>query len=259
MQTKISADEAHSLRKTHGDALFKAAQTGPSSWNATTRSARFVMSTQGVDLMGDIVVTAGISTAQFERNPIAPLNHDSASWPIGRWANLNKVLTASPPRLEGDLVLAEAGGPIPEIDQAAWALSKGLMRASSIGFMPDWNAIEWVMDGDRWTGGLRFNQSTLLEASLVGVPANPDALAKGSAASPENELIAHVLATWSRSPEGRVMRRAEFDRIYQIGKRVKNGNFVGTRERIEALERVARNKRLAKQRAREIEMARLRG
>src|SRR5438067_2283930 len=98
MNRKISADEAHALRKTQlrGDALYKAAQTAPTTWNATTRSARFVMSTQRVDLMGDIVVTSGISTAQFERNPIAQLNHDSGSWPIGRWANLSKVLTASP-------------------------------------------------------------------------------------------------------------------------------------------------------------------
>src|SRR5947207_10691716 len=108
MQTRISADEAHALRKTQlrGDALYKAAQTAPTTWNAATRSARFVMSSQREDLMGDIVVTSGIRTAPFERNPIAQLNHDSASWPIGRWANLTKVLTASPPRLEGDLILA---------------------------------------------------------------------------------------------------------------------------------------------------------
>src|SRR5437764_12951891 len=108
---KISADEAHNLRKSQlkGDALHKAAQTAPSTWNAATRSARFVMSTQGVDRMGDIVVTQGLDTKQFERNPIALLSHDSSSWPIGRWANLAKVLHGSPPRLEGDLVLHEAG------------------------------------------------------------------------------------------------------------------------------------------------------
>jgi len=181
MRTKISADEALALRRTHlrGDTLHKAAQGAPSTWNATSRSARFVMSTQSVDRMGDIVVTGGIDTQEFLRNPVALLAHNSAGWPIGQWASFAKVLNRAPPRLEGDLILHEAGGPIPEVDQAAWLLERGHIRASSIGFVPDWNAIERVMDDDgSWSGGLRFNQSILVEASLVAVPANADALVK---------------------------------------------------------------------------------
>src|SRR5829696_5705048 len=142
MTTKlISADEAHSLRGDHlrpgpdgKDTILKvAAGTTPSSWDSAKRSARFVMTSQAKDRYGDIVVTAGLDTTQFDKNPVAFVNHKSGSWPIGMWKNIEKMLRGRPARMEGDLAVHEAGGPVPEIDQAAWMIEKGYMRASSIG------------------------------------------------------------------------------------------------------------------------------
>src|SRR6266404_4251693 len=186
---RISADEAHHLRRDNlrsgadgRERMFKSIEGPPSSWDSTRRSARFVMTSQARDRAGDAVVTAGIDTTAFERNPSAFLNHDSTGWPIGRWENLQKKPYANPPRMEGDLVLLESGGPVALIDQAAWMLSRGAIRGASIGFIPDWNAIEKLLESDgSWTGGLQFNQSELLEVSLVNVPANADALAKALA------------------------------------------------------------------------------
>ena len=45
---------------------------------------------------------------------------------------------------------------------------------------------------------------------------------------------------------------------YEVGKRIKNGQFVVNRDRVEALERAAKAKRLADQRAREIAIRRAR-
>jgi hypothetical protein len=195
---RISADEARHLRSAdmRGDRLVKLAST-PTTWNANKRSARFVMTSAMADRMGDIVSTDGLSVAEFMRNPQAFLNHKSSSWSIGQWTNIVKHLRAMPPRMEGDLILHEASGPVPEIDQAAWMIERGYMKACSIGFLPDWSAIEKVLteSGD-WTGGLRFNRAELLECSLCGIPANPQALAKGL--NPQDKGF----AAWLNTPEG---------------------------------------------------------
>jgi hypothetical protein len=178
---RISPDEARSIRRADmlGDRLVKLAST-PTSWNASNRSARFTMTSQTVDRAGDIVVTNGVDTTEFLKSPMAFLNHASASWPIGLWTNVVKHLRAQVPRMEGDLVLHEASGPIPEVDQAAWMIERGYMKACSIGFLPDWSACERVLNASgAWSGGLIFHKTELLECSLCGVPANPQALAKG--------------------------------------------------------------------------------
>jgi phage head maturation protease len=180
---RISADEARSLRKGElrdDGRLLKVASTAASTWDAGTRSARFVMTSETPDRLGDIIRMDGVDIAQFMRNPVAFFSHDSASWPIGKWANLQRYSHAAVPRLEGDLQLAPGGGPIATIDEAAWAIANGLTRACSIGFLPDWSAASKVINsaGD-WEGGIQFNKVELLECSLVGIPANPSALAKG--------------------------------------------------------------------------------
>jgi hypothetical protein len=212
---RISPDEARHLRSAAmlGDRLVKLAST-PTSWDASKRSACFVMTSQTPDRMGDIVVTAGVDTTEFMRNPQAFLNHNSASWPIGQWTNVVKHLRAQTPRMEGDLVLHEGSGPIAQIDEAAWMIERGYMKACSIGFLPDWSACERVLNADgMWDGGLIFHKAELLECSLCGIPANPAALAKGLGKSQDKGF-----ETWLRTPEGeravrRRMRQIELARI----------------------------------------------
>ena len=183
---RISPDEARSLRSAERDGrLVKVASTAPASWNPGTRSARFVMTAQSPDRMLDVVVTAGLDTTSFQKNPGAYFAHDSSNFPIGQWQDLQKYLHAAPPRMEGTLQLGPAGGPIPEIDQAAWSLQHGLLRAASIGFLPNWDAVEKILDKGDWLGGLLFHETELLECSLVGIPASRESLAKGLGGQPQ--------------------------------------------------------------------------
>jgi hypothetical protein len=163
-----------------GGRLLKVASTAPSTWNAGQRSARFVMTSEATDRYGDVVKMDGMDTTEFMKNPIAFFAHNSGSWPIGKWQGLQKYLHAAPPRMEGTLQLGPSGGPIEEVDQAAWSLEHGMLRAASVGFLPDWSQTERALDAaGRWNGGLVFHATELIECSLVGVPANPGALAKG--------------------------------------------------------------------------------
>lgn len=295
--TKISADEAHAARKDHlkdgadGRARLTKLAAAPPTWDAEKRSARFIMTAQVKDRYGDIVVTAGLDTAEFEKNPQAFFNHKSGSWPIGLWADVKKV-RSQPPRMEGDLVLHPAGGPIPEIDQAAWLIERGGLRASSIGFLPDFNHVEKVIEDDgSWMGGLMFHKGELIEASLVGIPANTQALAKSIE---ENigfarEVLDYTLDNWALGPDGKVIERKLFEDLYRlVGKAANPEDIVGqtekllaamtdtdqlaflernliargrlsiSRERNEAIERAARQERLRRKRERDLEVIRAR-
>lgn len=230
MPTKrISADEAHSLRKDQmrqgadGSELLMKAARSPSTWDSASRSARFVMSSQSVDRMGDVVVTAGLDTGEFEQNPVALMSHRSDTWPIGEWKNVEKMLRGRPPRMEGDLSFLKAGGPNPEVDTAAWYAENGFIRGASIGFIPDFEQMEMLMAEDgSWTGGLQFNAAKVIECSLCAIPANQDALAKmlNGDRGLAKEWIEDVLDNWARSPEGVLVPRAEFETAYQVLKTV---------------------------------------
>lgn len=285
---RISADEAHAARKQHlrmgsdGSELLLKAANAPTSWNSSNRSVRMVMTKQIKDHYGDIVVTAGVNTDVFDTNPKAYFNHRSGDWPIGNWANVEKVLRGRPPRMEGDLVLLPANGPVPQVDMAAWMVEHGGLQGCSIGFLPKWDSVEKVVEEDgSWNGGLQFNESTLMEASLCGLPANPDCLAKSLSA---DILIAHealefALDTWARSPDGKLIAREEFDKTYRLVKLVgsdagvinelldhmadqevlalcekrivASGKVIVEQSRVEAIERAAKQKRLDEKRLRE--------
>jgi hypothetical protein len=291
---RIHADEARSIRKDFlqtgrdGREMLVKLARAPSSWDAAERSARFVMTSQSVDRYGDVVVTAGLDTTEFEKNPVAFLSHRSGEFSIGQWDNLKKV-RSQPPRLEGDLVLHEAAGPIKEIDQAAWMLERGYMRAASIGFLPDFNEIEKVLDdGGNWTGGLQFNKAELIECSLCGVPANRDTLAKSleGGANFARAIIDDVLDHWARGSDGEPVERAAFEGLYRIVAKSEQpsvdvekflaemneddalkicerylgtkGRLSITRERNDAIDRAARQNRLAEKRKRDLEIIRAR-
>lgn len=221
---KMSADEAQAKRRDHlanvggKDLGIVKAAKAPSSWNDTARSARFTMSTASVDRYGDIVVTAGIDTSEFEKNPVGLLFHSSRSWPVGTWSDLTKELNRRPPRLEGTLEMLPEGGPVKEVDEAAWMIANGGIRACSIGFQPNWDEVEGIVDDEGFWTGLKFNASTLLECSVCSVPANAQALIKQADGDPRiaRELLEDVLDNWVRSPEGLLLERADFERAYRV-------------------------------------------
>lgn len=224
---KVSADEVQAKRQEFmGDngSLVKATpmleiQTKGSSWNNDERSAIFTMSAEAPDRMGDIVVQDGLSLDNFSKNPQALLFHNSRSWPIGSWKDVNKNLTGRPKRTEGKMVIL-AEGVDPDADRAARHIAAGTMRSVSIGFRANWDAVEAIRDADnRWLG-YRFLETELLECSLVPIPAMQLALMKEvtpSVLSVEHrELIEMTLDTFARDPVTKqLMRRDELESLHK--------------------------------------------
>lgn len=220
----VSADEAQSkagdrvYKTDKGLAVMKAAKA-PASWDEESRSARFVMTSQAVDRYGDIVVTNGLDTAEFERNPVGILFHNSRTWPVANWANLEKMVRTRPARMEGDFVLLPSGGPIKEIEETEWMLANGGIRACSIGFVPDWDEIEFILDEEeKWTGGILFAKSELVECSICAVPANAGALVKSADGDMRlaKEMIEDILDNWAKTPEGLLLPRSDFEAQYRV-------------------------------------------
>lgn len=219
MPKKISVDEIMSKRKDlqSGTASIVKAFKAPSSWNSEARTANFVMNAQAVDRYGDIVVTAGIDTTEFEKNPVALLFHNSRTWPVGTWSDLQKVLSGRPPRLEGKLNLLPEGGPVPEVDQCAWMIANGGIRGNSIGFIPDWDNYELILNEDeQWVGGIKFLKSVLIESSICAIPASPQSLIKNAESlSIAREFIEDILDNYTRTPEGLILPRSEYEAAHK--------------------------------------------
>lgn len=127
----------------------------------------FVLSTEDRDRDGDIVRQNGIRLTEFRKNPIALYQHDSRQ-PIGIWKNI---------RIEGNKLMADlklaAKGTSDFIDTLHKLVEQRILRAVSIGFQV--KELE-PLDKDNPWDGFDLKKTNLLEASLVSVPANQNAL-----------------------------------------------------------------------------------
>ena len=129
----------------------------------------YIMSTDAVDRMGDIIEQGGWSLKEFRQNPIALFGHNHDQ-PIGRWENVRVVEG----KLRGILKLADPGTS-PLIDTLHKLIQQRILKAVSVGFYP--TDAEPITDKEgKPTGGYRFLKNTLVECSLVSVPANQEAL-----------------------------------------------------------------------------------
>lgn len=214
----VSIDEFLNSRKgfvKSGDILMKAARQSPSSWNAESRTVRFVMSAEIEDRDKDIVHQAGLKLDEFLKNPIAFWAHMSRDFPVGKWSDLTQQLAGRPKRTEGVLNVVQEGGE-PLADRLAFHLDQGTIRACSIGFIPKLvKRREQAQEADEWKWpGYDILEADLVECSPCGVPANPAALAKAAAAGDVHarEMIEDVLDNWAKHPEtGLLIPRSEFE------------------------------------------------
>lgn len=228
---RVSADEAQSKRKeflkdtASGMAMLKGFKAPP-SWDKENRSARFIMTSEAVDRYADIVVQAGLDIENFLKNPTALMFHNSRDWPIGNWSDVTKILSGRPKRTEGNLNFLPEGVD-EDADRAARHVAAGSIRTVSIGFIPDWDEVDFILDDDEdWTGGFRFNKSELIECSLVPIPANPQAVVKDAAGDFKlaRDMIEDILDTYAKTPEGMLISLDEY--------RAKHMDLVGNRTSI---------------------------
>jgi len=132
--------------------------------NDTSLSCFGTLTAEKPDRMGEIVVASGGDFKNFLGNPMALLNHDPDQI-IGKWSGI---------MVRDKEVVGTLNFPEPGISQRAdevrGLVKAGIISAISIGFIPlAWEPI-------KGSGALKFTRWELLEASLVAVPALPQAL-----------------------------------------------------------------------------------
>lgn len=139
----------------------------------------FVLSDATVDRYGDTIDPHGWDLGDFRNNPIALFGHDGM-FPVGKWANIR----VENDQLVADLIPAQKGTSA-RIDEIVSLVEQDILRTTSVGFKP-------IKAEPREGGGINYKSQILLEASIVGVPANPAALAvaKSLHVSPETMAMA---------------------------------------------------------------------
>lgn len=133
------------------------------------RTATFIASDDSVDRYGDIVHADGWDVKDFKKNSQFLFGHKSSALPIGKvlrtWVEGNKFMAKVTFLPEG----------LDEFADKCYKLLKGgFLNAVSVGFMPTKQEPIYNDDG-RYTG-TRFLKQSLLELSLVPIPANSNAL-----------------------------------------------------------------------------------
>lgn len=181
----------------------------------------FVLSDGTVDRYGDVVDAKGWQLDWFRKNPIALFGHNH-DFPIGRWEDV---------RVEGDRLVARlrlaAEGTSARIDEIRRLIEQGILKAVSVGFK--------AVESEPMGRGIRFIRQELLECSVVGVPANPAALAVAKSLHVSPETMAMAFG------EQAVMRRSASEREDGVNADPRNAILKGNTmaslsERIQAAE-----------------------
>jgi HK97 family phage prohead protease len=135
------------------------------------RTITLCFSDNSIDRMGDSIAVDGWELAAYRRNPVVLYAHDASSPPIGRASNL---------RVQGNRLLGDVEFASKEIypfaDQIYRLVRARFLNAGSVGFQPI--QYEFSRDKDR-PYGIDFLRQSLLEFSIVAVPANAAALVDG--------------------------------------------------------------------------------
>ncbi len=121
----------------------------------------FVLSDESLNSYGFVVLTSGIDTSQFERNPVMLYMHNRDGNVIGRWENIRK----QGKRLLGDAVFddsTELGSTVKK------QVEKGFLRCVSIGI--EETSTEFL------NGVQTVTKCRLIEVSIVDIPGNSNAV-----------------------------------------------------------------------------------
>lgn len=188
-----------------------------------TAKNEFVLSDDSVDRVGD-VIEQNWELANFKKNPIALFNHNRNAI-IGKWADVRVEKN----RLIGRLELA-SDDTDPLVRMVRRLIEQDILRATSVGFAPLEKELLDEDESDPWFGPFRFLKSELLEASLVAVPANANAIALARSLDLSPDLAAVLFRKPART-DGSAPRAS-------TGKPAKSlptiGKTMGLSQRIEA-------------------------
>lgn len=127
----------------------------------TERQIRVIASTATKDRVGDIMIAEGCDLSSYRSNPIVLFNHDPKT-PVG-----NADIEIRMGRVEALVTFAPTGAS-EEADEVCALTKGGVLRAVSVGFVS-------ISSEPIRGGGRKISAWSLLELSIVSVPANPDA------------------------------------------------------------------------------------
>ena len=158
---------------------------------------RFIISDESVNRYGYRILSRGMSTASFEKNPVVFYNHGTFSLPIGKGNNLQHEIDGTI-TLDIDFDME---------DEQAVAVQKkaerGFLNACSVGI----DVLETSTDATLvLTGQTRptVTRSELLELSICGIPGNRNALRLNGV---HTEDIEHILPRINHTKEELNMKR----------------------------------------------------
>ncbi len=142
------------------------------------RTFRFTISTGDVDREGDRIDPQGWDLTAFKQNPVTLWAHNHTIPPIARTTDIGVVAD----RLQA-VVQFPPPGVHPFADQVHDLLAKGFLSSASVGFRP----IRKTLNPER--GGWDFHEQELLEWSIVGIPALPQAAIQRAGVGVNRELV----------------------------------------------------------------------
>ena len=149
-------------------ATLSAAPILRSSGDAS-RTYTATISTARVDRMGDSISVTGWKLANYKANPVVLFNHAQDPLPIGR---ATKVWSDAG-RLRATFEFSDDA----DAQRVRKLVDDGFLFSTSVGFDP----IAWKFSSAKGREmGIDFMEQELLEFSVVGVPANPDAVIKSA-------------------------------------------------------------------------------
>jgi HK97 family phage prohead protease len=125
------------------------------------------ISTAARDRSGDTIAVPGWKLNNYRNDPVVFFNHLTSELPIGRapavWIAGSKLKAA---------IKFAPGSANPMSDQVRKLVNDGFLSAISVGFIP----LRWEFSKDKSRpNSINFLEQELLEFSIVGIPANPEA------------------------------------------------------------------------------------
>lgn len=166
------------------------------------RTVRFVITTDGVDRDNDVIDPKGWEVDDFVKSPVVLWAHDYSMPPVARALDVTPTARG----LESTAQFPTKGI-YPFADMVFDLIKDGFLNASSVGFRP----LEAAKAEDR--DGLNFSKQSLLEWSIVPVPANAEALvvarSKGISLAPMKAWAQKYLAAEKDVPAPGTASEAE--------------------------------------------------
>lgn len=249
-----------------GDVLSRQCTSGIVRVSKTDRTIRYRLSDDSIDREHSRVVSSGIGTEEYEKNPIFLWAHDSRGGLFGGTPDMENVIgrtvgwkvtqLARDNQLDGlakrhglkmdpteafDIDVEHAPESVnPRGERAFRMVKAGFLNMTSIG--------AGVRKVDKQRSGVKgipdivvYSQTTLFEGSLVPIPANPNAVALARAVVADYDVLdtfdghdAEDVQKWVAECRGAPRHRVDHALGSQIAKAISDNLVTGERSPVDA-------------------------